>query len=384
VLHLLSNYKWTGPAEPAVALVARLRDQGVDARLRCSGYTKGHVRNPVAERARALGVEPITDLWLSKHRTPWRDAPDARRLRHLVASEGIDLVHCHLANDTRIASRALRGTAVPWVRSLYDAEPAGVHARELGRLRRARRLFVFSERMARGLAARSLEPARIEPLEGAVDLARFQPRSQPRVQSAAVPDAKRAELGFGAEDFLVGIVARVQPQRRFDLLLDAAERAARVIPRLRVLVIGRGSKLEAVAREPARRRGLLDVTVFFPGYFEGEAYPALLRSLDVSLFLVPGSDGSARAVREAMACGLPVLVTARGPLPELVRDGASGRVLDETAESFADALAALWRDPEQRRRLGEAARRDACKRFDPDRQAERVAKAYGAVLAEAT
>ena len=121
----------------------------------------------------------------------------------------------------------------------------------------------------------------------------------------------------------------------------------------------------------------------FPGYFEGDAYPALLRSLDASVFLVPGSDGSARAVREALACGLPVLVTARGPLPELVRDGESGRVLDETAESFADALVALWRDPEQRRRLGETARRDACRRFDPDRQAERVAKAYGSVLAEA-
>ena len=291
-----------------------------------------------------------------------------------MAREGIDLVHCHLANDTRIASRALAGTRVPWLRSLYEAEPDSLAAGELARLRRARRVFVFSEGMARGLGARGLEPDRIERLEGAVDLARFEPG----------PGTARPGLGFEAEDFLAGIVARVQPRRRFDLLLDAAEQAAREIPRLRVLVIGRGSKLESVAREPARRRGLLGKTLFFPGYFEGEAYPALLRSLDVLLFLVPGSDGTARAVREAMACGLPVLATARPPLPELIRDGESGRVLDETPERFAEALLALWRDPERRRRMGEAARRDACTRFDPARQAERVAKAYGAVLAEAT
>ncbi len=374
MLHLLSNYKWTGPADPAVALAARLCDQDVDARLRCSGYTKGTPANPVAEQARRLGLEPVTDLRLSKHRAPWRDWPDAVRLRLRVRSEGIDLVHCHLAGDTRIAARALRGSGVPWVRSLYDAEPGALAAGELARLRRARRIFVFSARMAQGLAGRGLPPERIERLEGAVDLARFEPG----------PATARAELGFGPEDFLAGIVARVQPQRRFDLLLDAAERAAREIPRLRVLVIGRGSRLDAVAREPARRRGLLDAVVSFPGYFEGDAYPALLRALDVSLFLVPGSDGSARAVREAMACGLPVLASPRAPLPELVRDGATGRILDETPERFAEALVTLWRDPERRRRMGEAARRDACTRFDPARQAERVARAYGAVLAEAT
>ena len=130
-------------------------------------------------------------------------------------------------------------------------------------------------------------------------------------------------------------MARVQPQRRFDLLLDAAERAARDCPRFRLVVIGRGSKLEATAREPARKRGLLDRVVFFPGYFEGADYVDVLRSLDVKLFLVPGTDGTARAVREALACGLPVLTTRRGMLPELVRDGVSGRVLDETPEAFA-------------------------------------------------
>jgi glycosyltransferase involved in cell wall biosynthesis len=149
------------------------------------------------------------------------------------------------------------------------------------------------------------------------------------------------------------------------------------------VVIGRGSKLEATAREPARRRGLLDRVVFFPGYFEGAYYVDVLRSFDVKLFLVPGTDGTARAVREALACGIPVLTTRRGVLPELVLDGVTGRVLDETPEAFAQALVALAREPELRRRMGEAARKDAEARFSLARQVETVADSYRALLAEA-
>lgn len=374
MLHLFSNYKWTGPAEPAHALAAGLAEQGVGVVFRSSGYTKGNVRNHVAERGAARGLAPVTDLDLSKHRKPWRDWRDARRLRALLAAERFDLVHCHLANDTRIALAALRGGSLPLVRSVYETEPERIPRFDLAALPQARRLFVFSRSVERALAARGIPGERLVALEATVDLARFRPGDG---------TAKRRALGFEPGDFVAGIVARVQPQRRFDLLLDAAERAARDLPRLRLVVIGRGSKLEATAREPARRRGLLDRVVFFPGYFEGADYVDVLRALDVKLFLVPGTDGTARAVREALACGLPVLTTRRGVLPELVHDGVSGRVLDETPEAFAAALIALAREPEARRRMGEAARKDAEARFSLARQVETVAETYRAVLEEA-
>jgi glycosyltransferase involved in cell wall biosynthesis len=374
VLHLFSNYKWTGPAEPAHALAAGLAQRGVGVVFRSSGYTKGNARNHVAEQGAARGLVPVTDLDLSKHRKPWRDWRDARRLRAVLAHERFDLVHCHLANDTRIALAALRGGALPLVRSLYETEPERIPRFDLAALPRARRVFVFSHGVERALAARGIPSERIVALEATVDLDRFRPGDG---------TAKRRALGFGPDDFVAGIVARVQPQRRFDLLLDAAERVANECPRFRLVVIGRGSKLEATAREPARKRGLLDRVVFFPGYFEGAEYVDVLRALDVKLFLVPGTDGTARAVREALACGLPVLTTRRGALPELVRDGVTGRVLDEAPEAFAEGLVALSREPEARRRMGEAARKDAEARFSLARQVETVAASYRALLAEA-
>jgi glycosyltransferase involved in cell wall biosynthesis len=374
VLHLFSNYKWTGPAEPAHALADGLHRRGVEVVFRSSGYTKGDARNHVAERGAARGLAPLTDLDLSKHRKPWRDWRDARRLRALLAADRFDLVHCHLANDTRIARRALAGLATPLVRSVYDTEPERIPRSDWDGIRAARRIFVFARGMQRALAEEGVAPGRIVHLEASVDLERFRPGDGA---------ARRLALGFAPDDFVAGIVARVQPQRRFELLLDAAERTAAALPRFRLVVIGRGSKLDATAREPARRRGLLDRVVFFPGYFEGADYVEVLRALDVKLFLVPGTDGSARAVREALACGLPVVCTRRGILPELVRDGVTGRVLDETPEAFAAALLALAREPEARRRMGEAARKDAEARFSLARQVETVAEAYRALLGEA-
>lgn len=375
VLHLLSNYKWTGPSEPAVALAAALLEEGMGVVLRTSRYTKGNPVNHLAQRAAARGIAPVTDLHLSKHRAPWRDLPDAWRLRRIVRDEGFDLLHCHLPNDTRIAVRALRGTSVPFVRTLYETELGRIGSGDLARLALARRVFVFSRALERELLARGLEKERLVQLEASIDLRRFRP--------GPAPEGRRAQLGLREDDVVFGIVARVQPQRRFDLLLDAVALAAREEPRLRLLVVGRGSKLERAAREPARQRGLLHGAVLFPGYFEGESYPELLRALDAEVFLVPGTDGTARAVREALASGLPVVATRRGILPELVQDGVSGRIVDETPQALAAALLELVRDTALRRRMGEAAARDARERFDLGRQVAAVQRAYGAALERA-
>jgi glycosyltransferase involved in cell wall biosynthesis len=344
----------------------------VDVVFRSSGYTKGHRTNHVLERGIERGLRPVTDLSLSKHRAFWRDVPDVARLCRIVAREGFDLVHCHLPNDTRIAAHALRGGSVPFVRTLYDTELHRTPRADLKLLREARSVFVFSRRMQRDLQELGLREDRVVHVESAVDLERFRP-------DAGCSD-RRAELGLAPEDFVAGIVARVQPQRRFDLLLDAAEEVARACPRFRLLIIGRGSKLERTAREPARRRGLLDRIVFFPGYFVGEEFPAVLRALDVKIFLVPGTDGSARAVREALACGLPVVASRRGILPELVRDRVTGRTVDESVAALSGALLELWRDETGRREMGKAARRDACDRFDLRRQVDAVRETYRAVL----
>lgn len=378
-LHLFSNYKWTGPAEPAVTLVAGLRAAGVEALLRSSGTRPRGAVDFLRAHATERGVPPVLDLHLGKHRRWLRDTQDARRLAALLVEERHDLVHTHQVNDMRIAARACRRLArqgvqpPPLVRTVYDTDPTlfGTHQ---GRLvaRHAAAVLVFSTRMARHLVACGVNEDRLARIDTCVDLERFSP-------SRELPDL-RGEYGFESGDFLAGIVARVQPQRRFDLLLDMAEQVVAQHPRFKLLIIGRGSHLDEVARDPARARGLLDRVVYFPGYLSGDRYVALLRCLDVKLFLVPGTDGTARAVREALALGLPVLCTRRGMLEELVQDGVTGFLCDETPAAFADAVSRLARDHAQRARLGQAAATYARAHFALGTQVRQVVEVYERLL----
>ncbi|HTE06032.1 MAG TPA: glycosyltransferase, partial [Planctomycetota bacterium] len=110
--------------------------------------------------------------------------------------------------------------------------------------------------------------------------------------------------------------------------------------------------------------------------------PAALGALDACLFLVPGSDGTCRALREQTAMGLPALVTPRPPLPDIVEEGSSGFVVQESVEGIAGGLRRLVGDRELRARLREGALDAARRRFDLRRQATAVTAFYEQVLGE--
>ncbi len=312
-------------------------------------------------------MEPVTRFRLAKH-FAWRaNRADARSLPAWLQAEGFEIVHCHRRQDHWVAGRAARKAGIPVVRTLHDGTPLGSGLRDRWLVARATdRLLYVSE------AARARDEARFRWPEGfaltvppAVDLARFSPEGLGDL---------RNELGIPPSAVVLGIAARVQAKRRYDLLLAAFRRASRALPGLRLLIIGRGTQLEAVAGRPVRRLGIADKVVF-AGY-RREDYAKALNTLDVKLFLVPGSDGSCRALREAMALGKPAIVTRRGMLPEIVADGREGIVTGETVNALTEAMLRLGGDSGLRARMGQAARGKAARAYDLDRQAARVEEVY--------
>jgi glycosyltransferase involved in cell wall biosynthesis len=371
-LHLFSNFKWTGPAEPAVELVRRLRALGHTCDLAISTYAKGGDHRPLLEEARARGVEPILRFELPKHFAPLRGLRDARALAHHLEETAPDVLHAHLSNDHLVAAVARRFSASKpaLVRSIYEGEIRGLSLRDRLCLRRTEAVLVPGRRPAEELAAAGFPAARLKVIEPPLDLDRFDP-------SRVLPDA-RPDLGFDPEDFVVGVVARVQRRRRFDLLFEAVRAGLEKVPRLRLLVVGRGTHVEDVARRPARRLGL-DVVARFPGYLSGERYLAGIAAMDALVFLVPGTDGTCRALREAMAMGKPAVVSRRGILGELVDHGRTGFVVEEAPKPIARSLVELACDPAMRRRMGAEASADARRRWHPLHQAEAVAAVYAEV-----
>ncbi len=375
VVHLFSNWKWTGPAEPALNLCLTLNRRHETVFIP-GGFPRPLEVNEIASYARERGIEPVDGFRLEKHFHPIHNARDMMKLRRFLRDGRFDIVHCHLPNDHLVAAGA-----VLWmkerpaiVRSYYDVNGPGDSFRA-GRLlsRFTQGATVISHHAGRFLVGRNSRLAkRMAVVPGGVDIARFDPGAVDRGKS-------RSALGLGENDFALGIVARMQRHRKFDLLLDAFRRARGEEPRLRLVIVGRGTHQDEVAKEPARRMGLQD-HVIFTGYIQGESYVRTLRALDSALFLVPGSDGSCRAVREKMAMGLPVIASRRTPLDEMVDDGRCGIVVDPIAEALADSMVTMARNEEATISMGRRAREKAVEEYSLETQADRVEELYRLVL----
>jgi glycosyltransferase involved in cell wall biosynthesis len=372
ILQLTSDWKWTGPAAPMVQLAAAQRDAGHDVALACAPAPP-ETEPSLRTRACEAGFAPVLELERSRGVHPLRDRADAARLRALLAEREFDVVHTWHTRDHVLALRAAaplrRAGRTRVVRSYKLAEPIPAWPWN-------RWLFgpgsdaLACVSQAAAEANRRLRGGRpVGAIYGAVDLARFAP--------APRDPAVRASLGLDPEHRVIGIVARAQRHRRFDLLLDALALLARRDARVRLVVVGRGTHIEETAVAPAARLGIAD-RVVFAGYRTGD-YAEVLRCFDVFTFLVPGSDGGCRALLEAAACGIPAVTSRRGALPELVADGTTGTLVDERPEALAAAWQALLDDPERRAAAGRAARARAEHEWSPSRLAASVDALYAAI-----
>jgi glycosyltransferase involved in cell wall biosynthesis len=184
----------------------------------------------------------------------------------------------------------------------------------------------------------------------------------------------RALLGIGPSDIIIGMVARFQRYRRTEFFLKAVKAIAGEFPNIKVLLVGRSGQMEESVIKPMKRLGVEPWVVL--GGYRTEDYLDTLACMDIFVFLMAGSDGTARALREAMAMGKPVIVAERGMLPELVEDGLSGLVVKDTPEGLAQATLHLLRNPELRSAMGRAAYEKAHRDFRLDRQVEAVERFY--------
>lgn len=169
----------------------------------------------------------------------------------------------------------------------------------------------------------------------------------------------RAALGVDVDDLVVGIVARLDYIKGHDVLLEAVAKLAPSHPRLRLVCIGDGDR-EAELGTLARTLGIAD-RVRFLGLRRDVT--ALLPGFDVAC-LTSVFECAPLVVIEAMAAGVPVVVSEVGALREMVTDGVEGHLFPRgDAGALADRLARLADDGELRARMGAAGRARAERQF---------------------
>jgi len=154
-------------------------------------------------------------------------------------------------------------------------------------------------------------------------------------------------------------VGRFAPPKNHALLIEAFAQVRSDAP-LYLLLVG-GGELENAVREQVAALGLQE-RVRFLGVRADVA--DILRASDVFV-LSSRVEGNLMSVMEAMAAGLPVVSTAVGGVPELVRAGVTGLLApSEDAGALAQAMQALVDDPVRRQAMGAAARQHAVAHFD--------------------
>ncbi len=185
---------------------------------------------------------------------------------------------------------------------------------------------------------------------------------------AELPDPAPLRRRLGLQDrFVVGWIGSF---RRFHALEQAVEAAA--VPGAALLLVGDGPERARIERL-ARHRG---VPATFTGTVPHDQLPAHLAAMDVAVILAPRDEPfhySPLKLAEYLAAGLPVVAPASGQLAQRLTDGVDAIVVPpHDVPALSAALRRLRDDPEERARLGKAARAAAEAEWSWDHQVRRV------------
>ena len=364
------NYVRDGANQALNRLVDFLLRQGVNVR----------VYSPTVEEP---AFEPTGDL-VSVTSVPIPGRPEYRlglglspRVRRDLKQFAPNVVH--IASPDIIGHRAVtwarrnRIAAVASVHTRFDTYLAYYHMQALEPLARGimRRIYqrcdailAPSDSIAAVLSAQRMNKY-IAIWSRGVDRGQFNPERRDMEW--------RRSLGIADDEPVISFLGRIVMEKGLDVFSGAIDALAERGAPHRALIIGEG---------PARpwfEEQLKKQDAIFVGHQEKEDLAHALASTD--LFLNPSiTETFGNVTLEAMACGLPVVAAVATGATSLVRDGETGTLVEPgDADAFADALEAYVRDPELRRKHGDAGLAFA-KTMDWDRINGAVLNVYRRVI----
>ena len=346
-----------GGDRPTLAMFVGMREAGIDVRVVCPADNANFA---VLERA---GV-PVLDIALAKN----FDRDGRRRLREELVRGRYHIVHTFNSRALTNGLHAVRGLPVRVV---------------------AYRGIVGNQSFLDPMSWQRYLNPRIDRIVCVCDAIRrwfleMQPAflRMPASRPVTIYKGHRLEwydeepvdlgtAGIPADAFTIGCTAAYRPRKGVEYLIEALERLPGEIPAHLVLI----GKMDAprltrrIGKSPARDR--IHRVGFKPNA------PAWSAACDVFCLPSVKREGLARAIIEAMAYGVPPVVTDSGGSPELVVDGESGLVVPiRDANALAAAFEKLYRDPALRERLGRAARERIRKDFDAAETVQRTVALY--------
>jgi len=358
VAHVLPSFGLGGQERVALCLAAGQQTRGHRA---LAVSLAPPPEGPLADEFRRAGVEPLTvpkqgrglDLCL-----PARLADEFQQNR-------VTVVHAHNPQAliyAALAGRAAAATVVYTCHGQNSLAPGRLWLTRLASLAIDAYVGVSPRIVERARCHHECPEAKLQVIENGVDLSAFRPD----------PDARRevrAELGLPEQAWVVGTVGRLVDDKDPELLLRAA--LPLLGPEARLLFVGDGplapSLQSLAAHHPA------GACVHFLG--ARHDVPRLLAAFDV-FALSSRTEGLPLALLEAMSVGLPIVATAVGGVPDVVRDDWSAKLVPSADEAaLREALIHLRNDPSAAAEMGRRAREES-RRFSAATMTDRYLDLY--------
>ncbi len=382
VLRVIARLNMGGPALHVSYLTAGLRERGYDTTLVAGSLARGE--DSMEFVADELGIRVARLPELRRDISALHDLRAVLSLARLIRRERPTILHTHTAKAGAVGRLAALVAG--------DARPPIVvhtfHGHVLRGYFGPGRTFAFRV-LERWLARMTTALVAVSP-EVRDDLVRLgvAPRDrftvvrlgielEERVTDHDGREETRRVLGIGPDRFTVGWIGRMTAVKRTsDVLLAFKELRERGVDAC-LCMVGDGPDREPLERR-AHELGIMRNTLFL-GYQEDVA--PFYAAFD-AMVLPSGNEGTPVSAIEALAAGRPVVATRVGGVPDVVRDGEDGFLVDTgDVESLAERLARLAGDAELRRTMGEAGRSRVVARYSVARLIDDVDRLYRSLLA---
>jgi len=196
-------------------------------------------------------------------------------------------------------------------------------------------------------------------------------------ESVVDAQSEKNELQIEEDMSVVGVIGRLEPVKGHEYLIEAARTVTEELTKVKFLIVGEGS-LRNDLESQCKELGVLDKFIF-TGWKEDIS--SILYMLDI-LVLPSVNEAVGRVLIEAGACGVPVVATNVGGVPEIVRDNETGvLVAPGSGEDLARAIIDLLNSEDKRQQMSIAAEQWIDDRFSARRMVEEVSNSYSALTA---
>ena len=308
------------------------------------------------------------------HLDAWRAA---MALRKLIRTEKIDIVQTYFETSNLWGGLVAKLSGALLLSS----------RRDMGILRKSKhalayrfvnkisdRVLAVSDEVKRFCVdADRMDPDKVSVVYNGVDLRHIAAES-----SSVNPFA---DSDWAKAPHIVTCVANIRRVKGIDVLIRTAQRVCRELPNAVFVVAGSLYERDYAEEMQAMIRSLgLEKNVKLLG-FVGDPVPLL--KMSSAFCLLSRSEGFSNALLEAMACGVPAVVTRVGGNPEAITDGENGFLVPvEDDAAAAEKLLALLRDPARRAQIGESGRNSVQTRFSAEVMIRKLIGVYRDMLAE--